>query len=309
MIVGIDEVGRGAWAGPLVVGAVGLGGVTIEGLTDSKLLTKKKRTRLSAVIKQQAPLVGIGWVSARDIDAIGLSKALHLAATRAFAQIDSTAVEQIIIDGTIKLIDDPRVTLMKKADLLVPSVSAASIIAKVARDTYMELCDNVFEGYGFAGHVGYGAARHSTAISENGVLPIHRTSFAPIAKALGNDNISQMKNIVAAHISSGRLAEDTAANYLEQLGYLIHDRNWKTKWCEIDIVAVKNDIVHFVEVKYRRTTAQGGGIAAINRTKQRQMKFAAELWLHSQGLKNARLSAIEVTGAEYTVTAWIDDIG
>jgi len=83
MIVGIDEVGRGAWAGPLVVGVVGLGGVTIDGLTDSKLLSKKKREKFATQIKQSAPLVGIGWVSAVDIDAIGLSGALKLAARRA----------------------------------------------------------------------------------------------------------------------------------------------------------------------------------------------------------------------------------
>jgi ribonuclease HII len=311
MIVGIDEVGRGAWAGPLVVGAVGLGGITIDGLTDSKLLSKKKRLLLSKEIKQRAPLVGIGWVSARDIDTIGLSNALHLAAKRAFEQIDSASVEQIIIDGTIKLLDDPRVTLLKKADLLIPSVSAAAIIAKVARDTYMGQCDNVFEGYGFTGHVGYGAASHSQAIHDHGVLPIHRTSFAPIAKALGIDkNLHMQNNVpnVAVHISDGRRAEETAAAFLQKHGYTVIDRNWKTKWCEIDIVATKNDVVYFVEVKYRRSVAQGGGIAAIDARKQKQMRFAAEVWLHAHGASNARLSVIEVSGSDQDVTVWLENI-
>ena len=312
MIVGIDEVGRGAWAGPLVVGAVGLGGVSIDGLTDSKLLSKMKRLHFSRLIKQQAPLIGIGWVSAKDIDAIGLSAALHLAARRAFEQIDSDQVDQIIIDGTIKLIDDPRVTLMKKADLLIPSVSAAAIIAKVARDDYMALCDRVFDGYGFAGHVGYGAASHSKAIDTHGVLPIHRASFAPIARALGiNTNLHIKKDVVstsAAHITSGSRAEDEAVRFLEQHGFKILNRNWKTKWCEIDIVASKNDVITFVEVKYRKTLQQGGGLAAVDNKKQKQMRFAAELWLHSHKQQDAKLSVIEVTGETFDVSNWVEQI-
>src|SRR5690606_11380654 len=162
MIVGIDEVGRGAWAGPLVVGAVLLGGVEIDGLTDSKKLTKKQRELLDIEIRQKARGVGLGWVSAKDIDKIGLSGALKLASRRAVAHIRHE-YREIIVDGTIRLLDDPRVTLMKKADFLVPSVSAASIVAKVARDNYMRHVDGVFPGYKFRGHVGYGTAAHRAA--------------------------------------------------------------------------------------------------------------------------------------------------
>lgn len=180
MIVGIDEVGRGAWAGPLCVAAAGLGDAQIEGLTDSKKLSKKKRDYYSLLIKQQAPLIGIGWVSAAVIDRIGMSEALKLASRRAFAQIDGPEVTQIIIDGTIMLLDDPRATTMKQADLLVPSVSAASIVAKVARDTYMEEISQVFADHKFTGHVGYGTAAHHAMIKQFGTTPIHRMSFAPM---------------------------------------------------------------------------------------------------------------------------------
>ncbi|HSW92135.1 MAG TPA: ribonuclease HII [Candidatus Saccharimonadales bacterium] len=179
MIVGIDEVGRGAWAGPMVVGAVLLGDATIDGLTDSKKLTKKQRERLDIEIRQKAVAIGIGWVSAKQIDTIGLSNALKLASRRALAQIHNN-YDEIIIDGTIALIDDPRVTLMKKADLLVPSVSAASIVAKVARDNYMRHLDQVFPGYAFTGHVGYGTLLHRQAIATLGVTPLHRLSYAPL---------------------------------------------------------------------------------------------------------------------------------
>jgi ribonuclease HII len=181
MIVGIDEVGRGAWAGPMVVGAVLLGDISIPGLTDSKKLTKKQREVLDIQIRQHALAIGLGWVSAKQIDTIGLSAALKLASRRALAHIRQDYTE-IIIDGTIALIDDPRVTLLPKADLLIPSVSAASIVAKVARDNYMKHLDEVFPGYLFTGHVGYGTAAHRAAIETLGVTPLHRLSFAPLHK-------------------------------------------------------------------------------------------------------------------------------
>src|SRR4051812_1697344 len=98
MIVGVDEVGRGAWAGPLVVGAVLLGGESIDGLTDSKKLTKKQRERLDFEIRQKAKAVGLGWVSASQVDRLGLSRALELGAKRALAQV-RVDYKEIIIDG------------------------------------------------------------------------------------------------------------------------------------------------------------------------------------------------------------------
>jgi ribonuclease HII len=185
MILGIDEVGRGSWAGPLVVGAVVLGGANIDGLTDSKKLTKKRREILDLEIREKAHGFGLGWVEAGKIDEIGLSKALKLATKRAIEQI-ATPYHKIIIDGTINFLSETNrgqyVTTMKKADLLVPSVSAASIIAKVARDNYMAAQDDIFTGYGFKKHVGYGTAMHRSAIDQLGVTKLHRLSFASLKK-------------------------------------------------------------------------------------------------------------------------------
>lgn len=306
MIVGIDEVGRGAWAGPLCVGAVALGGLELDGLTDSKMLTKKKRNIYSLLIKQQAPLVGIGWVSAREIDRIGISAALKLAARRALAQIDSPQIEQIIIDGTIRLIDDPRVTTMAKADLLVPSVSAASVIAKVARDEYMAHCHKLFGEYGWQGNVGYGAKVHRDAIEVSGTTPLHRMSFAPM-KGLNAPSAPEVRTKITTKLLGDR-AESAACDYLTAQGYKILDRNWKTKWCEIDIICQKDDVVSFVEVKYRKTTHQGGGIAAITSAKLKQMTFAAQFWLQRNGLSHAQLSVVEVSGKDFEVTAFIDAV-
>ncbi len=106
----------------------------------------------------------------------------------------------------------------------------------------------------------------------------------------------------------GRRGEDAASEYLARQGYTIIDRNWKTKWCEIDIIALKDSRMYFVEVKYRRTQLQGGGVAAITSRKKRQMKFASEFWLHTQTLTNASLAVLEVSGDSFEVTYFVDDI-
>lgn len=289
MIVGIDEVGRGPWAGPLVVGAVVLG-EEIEGLTDSKKLSKKRRELLYDVILEKATSVGIGWVHADELDEVGLSKALSLACIRALEQID-VPYHEIIIDGTVNLLKDtgkgPYVTTMKKADLLIPSVSAASIVAKVARDEYMGKQDAIYEGYGFSAHVGYGTAVHKQAIEKLGVTPLHRKSFAPVAALLGHAKSMHVAKNDLGNKTTRKLgdeAENVAANWLREAGHEIVDRNWKTKLCEIDIVSRKDDTLHFVEVKHRKNAKHGDGVAAITPKKLRQMKFAAQMYVHWNNL-------------------------
>jgi ribonuclease HII len=295
MIVGIDEVGRGAWAGPLVVGAVLLGGASIIGLTDSKKLTKKQRERLDIEIRQTATAIGIGWVSARQLDRIGLSEALKLASRRALSHIHHE-YQEIIIDGTIRLIDDPRVTLMKKADLLVPSVSAASIVAKVARDNYMKHIDAVFPGYKFTRHVGYGTALHRQAIADLGVTHLHRTSFMPLQPYKSLQPTEAVMTRTTKQI--GDAGEDEVARYLRANGHVILVRNWRTQFCEIDIVSRLEEVIYFTEVKYRKSDRQGGGIAAITAKKQRQMTFAAEYFAVKEKVRDTdlRLAVADVTG-------------
>jgi ribonuclease HII len=180
MILGIDEAGRGPWAGPLVVGAVILGGAQIEGLTDSKKLTKKKREQLYDEVTARSTAYASGWVTAAELDEVGMSAALRLATRRAVEQI-MVPYSEIIIDGTINFLADTGkgkyVQTMPKADLLVPSVSAASIIAKVTRDRLMTEYEKTYPGYGFAANKGYGSAEHIAAIRELGPTPIHRRSF------------------------------------------------------------------------------------------------------------------------------------
>jgi ribonuclease HII len=292
MILGIDEVGRGPWAGPLVVGAVvlpqdGAGLVGLDGLTDSKKLSAKRRQELDEKIRTQALGWGLGWVHAQELDEIGLSAALRLATVRAVEEVKAS-YHEIIIDGTINFLKETSkgsyVTTLPKADLLIPAVSAASIIAKVARDTYMEKQDELFPGYGFGSHVGYGTARHAAALQALGVTKLHRKSFAPIAKLLGVEGSLPGRRVHAPlkHTTTkslGDTAETATAQWLLGQGYSIVERNWRTKYCEIDIIATKDDTVYFIEVKYRSSAAQGGGVAAITTKKLQQMQFAAEVYL------------------------------
>jgi len=298
MIVGIDEVGRGPWAGPLVVGAVVLGDATIEGLTDSKKLTKTKREELSKRIIESASSYGLGWVDATELDEIGISAALTLGTKRALEQI-TVPYHEIILDGTVNFLSGTKkgeyVTTMKKADLLIGAVSAASIIAKVARDDYMEQMAERYPEYGFDAHVGYGTAKHRNALDMHGVTPLHRQSFAPIANLLGK-GVKRTRSIEATNKQTGNDAESAVAERLVSDGFVIRERNWRTAFCEIDIIAERFGTMYFVEVKHRKTASQGGGIEAITPRKLRQMRFAATLYLARRSKQDARLAVVTTTG-------------
>lgn len=304
MLIGIDEVGRGCLAGPLVVGAVAIEPGLVKGLKDSKLLTAAQREELAQLIRLHAAWIGIGWVSARTIDRLGLTAALKLAAERA---VCSAALEhEIIIDGTIKLVNRPKVSVLKKADQLIPAVSAASIIAKVARDAYMHAVDAVFPHYGFASHVGYATPFHRKQLALHGTSPVHRTCFAPVRQVLG---ITEDR-LPPPPPSTGQLAEAAAAEYLEAHGFEVLARNVKTKLYEIDIVAKKQQTVYFVEVKYRQTAAAGRGLDYITLAKQQQMAFAAESWVHANKWPGQfQLAGLEVATPAFTVTSFLSDIG
>ncbi|HZL08279.1 MAG TPA: ribonuclease HII [Candidatus Dormibacteraeota bacterium] len=179
IMVGIDEVGRGCWAGPVVAGAVILG-ESIDGLADSKQLSKKQRERLSAEIQVEAAATGLGWVTAAEIDEIGLTAAVGLAMRRALEEI-MIDYDEIIIDGNFNFLPDrPKVKTIIKADATVPAVSAASILAKVARDKYMADIKGEYPDYGFESHVGYGTALHLERLKLHGVSDLHRRSFKPV---------------------------------------------------------------------------------------------------------------------------------
>lgn len=181
-VVGIDEVGRGCWAGPVVAGAVLLR-VPVGGLRDSKKLTKRQREFLAAEIAKKA-VIGLGWVAPGEVDELGLTEAVRLAMRRALDEI-STDYDEIIIDGDYNFfLDNPKARAVIKADDTVPAVSAASIVAKVARDNYMTEVAVKYPDYGFPSHVGYGTALHLERLKLHGISDLHRRSFKPVQALL-----------------------------------------------------------------------------------------------------------------------------
>ncbi len=177
--VGIDEVGRGCWAGPVVAGAVILKD-SILGLKDSKKLSKKRREELTIHIKSDAIAIGLGWVEASIVDKVGITEAVRMAMQEALDQIE-VDYDEVIIDGHLNFLPDhPKTRAVIKADDTVPSVSAASIVAKVARDNYMSEVAVDYPDYGFPQHVGYGTALHLERLKQHGVSKLHRRSFKPV---------------------------------------------------------------------------------------------------------------------------------
>lgn len=184
IIIGIDEVGRGPWAGPLVAAAVALPlNCRIKGLKDSKKLNHLQRVELLPLIKRKAISIGIGWVDNAEIDKNGLTWANRTAMQRALAQFNFD-YNEIVIDGSYNYLKDSYQLARAeiKADRRFPCVSAASIIAKVARDAYMQKLAAIYPNYGFEKHVGYGTKEHQTLLTEFGPSAIHRLSFKPLVQ-------------------------------------------------------------------------------------------------------------------------------
>lgn len=187
LVAGVDEVGRGPLAGPVVTAAVILDPDNpIEGLMDSKKLSEKRREELSVLIKENSLAWSIGRAEVEEIDEINILQATMLAMQRAVAGL-SPAPEHALIDGNRcpQLICTAEAIV--KGDGLVPAISAASIIAKVSRDNEMVELDALYPGYGLAGHKGYPTKAHRDALIELGVTPIHRRSFGPVKRALENE--------------------------------------------------------------------------------------------------------------------------
>jgi ribonuclease HII len=185
-VAGVDEAGRGPWAGPVVAAAVILppdaaGLAPLLGrVDDSKRLTPRQRERLFDLIGQHALAVGLGHAEPDEIDGIGIAAANRQAMTRALAAL--------VLQPDFVLVDFftlPELALPQRGvphgDALSLSIAAASIIAKVTRDRWMAAQEAIFPGYGFASHKGYGTAEHAAALARLGPCALHRKSFAPVA--------------------------------------------------------------------------------------------------------------------------------
>ena len=176
-ICGVDEAGRGPLAGPVCAAAVILPeGLEIPGLNDSKKLTDKKRRELFPVIKEQAIAYGIAFASEQEIDEINILQATFLAMQRAIDQLEGKANFALIDGNREKDFGLPVMTVVK-GDSCSANIAAASVLAKVTRDLYMEELAKEYPQYGFEIHKGYGTKAHYAALTEHGASPVHRRSF------------------------------------------------------------------------------------------------------------------------------------
>lgn len=179
-IAGVDEVGRGPIAGPVVAAAVILDpAYIIEGLADSKRLAPSRRSVLASLIQAKAWCVALGRAEVEEIDAMNIHRASLLAMQRAISALEMVPT-RVLVDGVHSPQAACAVKAIVRGDASVPAISAASIVAKVARDSEMERWDTVYPGYGFARHKGYGTRAHLQALRELGATPLHRRSFAPV---------------------------------------------------------------------------------------------------------------------------------
>lgn len=184
LIAGIDEVGRGCIAGPVVAAVVILDpNKPIPGLTDSKKLSAAKRAHFAQLIRESAYCWALGRAEASEIDQINILQASLLAMQRAFAML-AVPPDKVLVDGK----QYPNLPCVGEAivqgDLLIPEISAASILAKVARDNEMYYLDQMYPGFDFARHKGYPTKLHLQRIHDLGLTPMHRQSFAPVKKYL-----------------------------------------------------------------------------------------------------------------------------
>jgi ribonuclease HII len=182
-MIGIDEVGRGAWAGPLVVAGCYFieNPGFVRGLNDSKKLSRRQREELDDQIKSST-LFEIAFISAELVDELGLTACMRMAILQILEKLPTN--EEILIDGKFNFLKGTPYEALTSveigADGKYVSVMAASVIAKVARDKIMDAYDKEYPNYGFSKHVGYGTALHAKALKDYGPCPIHRKSFRPI---------------------------------------------------------------------------------------------------------------------------------
>ncbi|MGC9347439.1 MAG: ribonuclease HII [Anaerolineae bacterium] len=196
-VAGLDEAGRGPWAGPVYAGAVILPQdpeplAALHEVRDSKKLSPRRREQLCSLIEDVAVAAGVGWSSAAEIDDLGIVPATRLAMCRALERL-RVEPEALIIDALLL----PGVSLSQRAfpraDATCLSVAAASILAKVYRDRWMvQKAEIRFPGYGFAQHKGYGTPQHREALDRLGACAIHRRSFRPIANLIAAPQDNEM---------------------------------------------------------------------------------------------------------------------
>lgn len=279
-LCGVDEAGRGPLAGDVYAAAVILPpDLVLEGLNDSKKLSDKKKDALYEQIVAQALAYQVGVATLAEIEQRNILQASLLAMQRAVEGL-SLAPMMVLVDGNARPSLPYHTKCIVKGDATSASIAAASIVAKVTRDRYMKTLAEQYPQYGFERHKGYGTKEHFARIDEYGISPVHRRSFLKkhLAKLQHTD---QPSAAFPSHDTSrvGNEGEAFACRYLAQQGYTILARNYHTALGEIDIIAQREEILSFVEVKTRAEATMVEPQVAVTLHKQHKIKQAARQYL------------------------------
>lgn len=282
-VAGVDEVGRGPLAGPVVAAAVVLdpdaGLPCYDDLRDSKALSAAQRERLARLIQGDALGAATGLATTQEIDEAGIVEATRRAMRRAIRGLPERP-DHLLVDALP--LPGPGVPFraITRGDALCRSVAAASIVAKVTRDALMVEADAAHPGYGFARNKGYATPFHLRQLAALGPCPLHRRYYAPV-RALVNGETEKHSTLQRTR---GLNAEDAASHLLQRKGYVILDRNYRCRWGEIDIIARGRRHLAFVEVKGRRGNTMGTPLEAITPRKQRRLIISAQHYLQQTNL-------------------------
>ena len=287
VLCGVDEAGRGPLAGPVVAAAVILkenANDLIPEVNDSKKMSEKKREILYDRVIESAQNYAVGVVDVQQIEQNNILQATFLAM--------KTAIQNLGVEPELTLIDGNRLPDLKinakcvvKGDSQSASIAAASILAKVTRDRIMIDYDKKYPNYGFAKHKGYGTKEHYSNIIKYGVTPIHRMSFLKKIR----DKISTVQSI------NGELGEKISYEFLKNHKYDIIAKNYKSEYGEIDLIAVKNCYICFIEVKFRSQNCGYLPKEAVNLSKQRKIIKTAISFLKKHPCKyQPRFDVVEV---------------
>lgn len=284
-LCGVDEAGRGPLAGDVYAAAVILKpGIIIEGLNDSKKLSEKKREQLFNEICEKAEVYCIATASVEEIDRLNILQATFLAMRRAVEGL-SVKPKLVLVDGNRNPELSVHSRLVVKGDATSACIAAASILAKVSRDRYMKKLAEEYPQYGFEKHKGYGSKLHYQMLDEHGISPVHRRTF--LKKYVSGEESPAQKR--------GRIGENAVCGWLKTEGCVIAARNYSVPpYGEIDIVAEKDGITAFVEVKARKQGAKVGGTAAVTPSKQKKLILAASQYADTHPCGRCRFDVAEV---------------
>ena len=279
-VAGIDEVGRGPLAGPVVAGAVVLpryfNPPWLNKIRDSKQLTPRRREEVLGHIQDAEMSWGIGVVSPQEVDSLGIVRATKKAMVQAVKQL-AVVPSFLLIDAVPLPESGAQYKAIVKGDQRSLSIAAASIVAKVMRDRMMVEEDLRYPGYGFAVHKGYPTKAHLEHLHRLGPSPIHRLSFAPV-KALVDGFLVQPTR----RKELGDTGENVAREYLEGKGYLVLDTNFRCPYGEVDIVALHGDCLVFLEVRTRRSREMGTPEESVTPKKGKRLIATAETYIQAK---------------------------